>query len=78
MDETKIYSKLLKHDERLERLEEKIENLATKAEMHGKLDKILHIVERLDTERATTTYKIGKVETWIDQAAPKLDIKYEH
>ncbi len=78
MDETKIYSKLLEHDERLERLEEKIENLATKAEMHGKLDKILHIVERLDTERATTTYKIGKVETWIDQAAPKLDIKYEH
>lgn len=46
MDETKIYSKLLEHDERLERLEEKIENLATKAEMHNKLDKILHIVER--------------------------------
>lgn len=65
MDETKIYSKLLEHDERLERLEEKIENLATKAEMHNKLDKILHIVERLDTERVATNYKLDQHEQRI-------------
>ncbi|MBL8031473.1 MAG: hypothetical protein JNK33_04075 [Candidatus Doudnabacteria bacterium] len=69
MDETKIYSKLLEHDERLERLEEKMENLATKAEMHDKLDKILHIVERLDTERATTNYKLDQNEERISKLA---------
>lgn len=65
MDETKIYSKLLEHDEQLERIEEKIENLATKAVMHDKLDKILHIVERLDTERITTNYKLDQHEERI-------------
>lgn len=65
MDETKIYSKLLEHDEQLGRIEEKIENLATKAEMHDKLDKILHIVERLDTERITTNYKLDQHEERI-------------
>lgn len=69
MDETKIYSKLLEHDERLERLEEKMANLATKAEMHDKLDKILHIVERLDTERATTNYKLDQNEERISKLA---------
>jgi regulator of replication initiation timing len=31
-----------------------------------------------DTEEATLGYKMEKIETWIDQAAPKLDIKFEH
>ncbi len=31
-----------------------------------------------DTEEATLGYKVGKIETWIDKAAPKLDIKFEH
>jgi hypothetical protein len=76
MDETKIYSKLIEHDERLERLEGKVDHLETAmGSLQNTTDKILHIVERLDQVKTVTSYRlddhdarIGKLEQSVNVA----------
>ncbi|MBL8031307.1 MAG: hypothetical protein JNK33_03225 [Candidatus Doudnabacteria bacterium] len=68
MNETKIYEKLLEHDEDLKVLKQDVQEL--KVSMHGlqdNTDKILHIVERLDQERAATNYHLDESDTRVSK-----------
>ena len=68
MKETKIYEKLLEHDEDLKVLKQDVQEL--KVSMHGlqdNTDKILHIVERLDQERAATNYHLDELDTRVSK-----------
>lgn len=68
MNETKIYEKLLEHDEDLKVLKQDVQEL--KVSMHGlqdNTDKILHIVERLDQERAATNYHLDELDTRVSK-----------
>lgn len=60
--ESRIIKKLLKHDERLDRIEE---NMATKEDTNritNGIDEILVIVKRLDQERIFTQEWIKRIE----------------
>lgn len=72
MNEETIYGKLLEADVRLEHVETLVSELPTRTEINGQLDKILHIVERLDLEKTVANYrldthdvKIAKLEQQI-------------
>lgn len=68
MNETKIYEKLLEHDEDLKVLKQDVQELTVS--MHGlqdNTDKILHIVERLDQERVATNYRLDEMDTRVSK-----------
>lgn len=56
-----------------------------KTEMDEKFSTIQTVLDKLVTkdqtqvvEETTLVYRVKKTEDWIDKAAPKLDIKFEH
>ncbi|MCC7356740.1 MAG: hypothetical protein IT410_03995 [Candidatus Doudnabacteria bacterium] len=74
MNEEKILSKLIEHDERLDRIEQ---NMATKSELgalSNAIDKVLVIVQKLDQERIFTYKWISRIEGDIDRIKRRLDI----
>lgn len=62
MNEDKIILKLLEHDERLERVEGKIDKMLTRDEFTKTSDQMMVILKRLDEERIFTYSWIRRVE----------------
>ena len=74
MDETKIITVLVHHEETLIRLEEKISSLPTKVELFDHLDKMSVILQRLDQERLFMTGWVQRIETEVNKIKDKLQI----
>ncbi len=74
MDETKVLQKLIEHDERLDRIEHKLDSLVSRDEFNGKMDKMLVILERLDQERVFTSEWIKRIENDVERIKQHLHI----
>ena len=70
MKEDKIIAKLMEHDEKLEKLSNKIDNLVTRDEYLSGQDKIMKILTKLDDERIFT-------EQWIKDTDVKVEANTE-
>ncbi len=68
MNEEKVLSKLIEHDERFEHIEQ---NMATKSEMAAlthSMDKAMVILQRLDQERLFTNERIKRIEKAVSKS----------
>ncbi len=74
MNEDKILQKLAEHDARLDRLEEKMDQMVTKDEFNAKMDKVLTILGRLDQERIFTQEWIHRIEADVEKIKRQLHI----
>ena len=75
MNEDKILSKLIEHDERLDRIENNM--ITFDGDLKGvitTLDKVLVIVQKLDQERIFTYKWISRIEGDVDRIKRRLDI----
>ncbi|MDR3642377.1 MAG: hypothetical protein P4L74_01985 [Candidatus Doudnabacteria bacterium] len=59
-------------DKGIEKLEKSFSTL------QSAVDKVLKEKTTNDQERTVANRRIKDIENWVDKAAPKLDIKFEH
>lgn len=69
----KIVTKLIEHDDRLERMETKMDGFLTKEEYMNGQDKIMAILLRLDEERIFTMEWVKKIEREVEEQKIKTD-----
>ncbi len=65
MNEDKIIQKLIEHDERLDRIEEKMATRADLNDIRTTMDAMLGILNRLDQERIFTVEAIRRIENEV-------------
>lgn len=68
MNEEKIVKKLIEHDERFDRLDEKIDSKVSglRDDINTRLDQILVIVQRLDQERLFTFETVKRMQNDLE------------
>lgn len=67
MDTKFIAQKLINHEERLERIEDKIDKILTKEEFFAIMDKVMTSLERLDQERLSSINRVDRQDKEISQ-----------
>ncbi len=66
MDEDKVIHKLLQHDDRLEKIEGKVDRVLTSDQYADGQDKVMRILTRLDEERIYTNETVKRIQNEID------------
>lgn len=67
MPKDKIILKLLEHDERLERIEGKVDSMITRKEYLQGYDEMITILRRLDQERIFTIEWVRRMEKEVEE-----------
>lgn len=78
MDEKKVLQKLIEHDEKLNRIEEKLDKLVMKDDFNNKSDKMMVILKRLDQERVFTTEWVRRVESDVERNKQEIKQLKQH
>lgn len=75
MNEDKILSKLIEHDERLDRLESTMKDLKDQFQLFSvTLNKVMSILERMDQERIVMIHRIERIESDVSLIKQKLSL----
>ena len=74
MTEDKIVKKLVEHNERLDRSEEKLDKVATRDEMNARMDELLVILRKLDEDRLFTFAIYKRLEKDVEKVKKILKI----
>ncbi len=74
MTEDKIVKKLVEHNERLDRIEEKLDKVATRDEMNARMDELLVILRKLDEDRLFTFAIYKRLEKDVEKVKKILKI----
>lgn len=80
MDEDKVIQKLLDHDERLDRIEERLKNTSTKEDinkMFEKQDEILKYLKKNDQEITFMGQRVKRNENDIRMIKPLVGLSIE-
>jgi hypothetical protein len=72
MSEDKIIEKLIEHDEQLEKIEAKLDNLPTKGEWLQKQDEMISILKRLNQKRVFTTEALRRIELVVEEHTKEI------
>jgi hypothetical protein len=72
MDEDKIIKKLIDHDARFDRIEERLDGFVTKTDFNNRSDQMMVILKRLDQERVFTSEWIKRIESEVAQHTKEI------
>lgn len=74
MDSSFVAKKLIEHDERLERIEEKIDKTLNRNEFLETMDKVIKTLDRLDQERLFQIHRLDRHEEDIAKLKTKVGL----
>jgi hypothetical protein len=76
------FTKLFKYiTERFDKIDKTLEEKASKADMQrtlGLLDSLSKRLEISDDERLVMSSQLTRLHDWVEQAAKRIDLKFEH
>ena len=73
MEETKVIAKLIEHDEKLENIGTEMQGVQQGINHLTEVtDKILHIVERLETEKTVSSHRLDEHDVRLSKLEEKL------